>query len=142
MLPNDDDVARFQREMRFAALMDHPNIVTVYTTGTCDGAPFLVMEYLRGHDLEKAPPGDGAERIAGIGRDICSGLAYAHREGVIHRDIKPANLFLCERSGRDHCDFGVARAVGEALSTAVLDRHVRATCRPERWRGEHVGRQR
>ena len=56
MLPNEDDVARFEREMRFAALMAHPNIVTVYTTGTCDGAPFLVMEYLRGHDLEKAPP--------------------------------------------------------------------------------------
>ncbi len=67
MLPNDDDVARFQREMRFAALMDHPNIVTVYTTGTSDGTPFLVMEYLRGHDLEKAPPGGDAERIAGSG---------------------------------------------------------------------------
>jgi serine/threonine protein kinase len=53
MLPNEDDVARFVREMKFAAMMDHPNIVTVYTTGTCDGAPFLVMG---------ARPGKGASR--------------------------------------------------------------------------------
>ncbi len=136
LLPNDDDVARFEREMRFAALMAHPNIVTVYTTGTCEGAPFLVMEYLRGHDLEKAPPGDDAELIARIGRDICSGLAYAHREGVIHRDIKPANLFLCESGQVKITDFGVAKAVGEtALSTAVLVGTF-AYMPPERWRGE------
>ena len=136
MLPNEDDVARFEREMRFAALMAHPNIVTVYTTGTWDDAPFLVMEYLKGHDLEKALPSDDAERIAGIGRDICSGLAYAHGEGVIHRDIKPANLFLCESGQVKITDFGVARAVGEtALSTAVLVGTF-AYMPPERWRGE------
>ncbi len=67
MLPNEGDVARFEREMRFAAMMDHPNIVTVYTTGTYDDAPFMVMEYLRGHDLEQALPGGDAEHIAGIG---------------------------------------------------------------------------
>jgi tRNA A-37 threonylcarbamoyl transferase component Bud32 len=136
MLPNEDDVARFEREMRFAALMAHPNIVTVYTTGTCDGAPFLVMEYLRGHDLEKAPPVGDAEGIAGIGRDICSGLAYAHAEGVIHRDIKPANLFRCENGRVKITDFGVAKAVSEtALSTAVLVGTF-AYMPPERWRGD------
>jgi len=118
MLPNEDDVARFEREMRFAALMAHPNIVTVYTTGTWEEAPFLVMEYLRGHDLEQALPGGDAEHVAGIGRDVCSGLAYAHREGVIHRDIKPANLFLLESGQVKITDFGVARAVdGMTFST-------------------------
>jgi serine/threonine protein kinase len=136
MLPNADDVARFEREMRFAALMAHPNIVTVYTTGTWDGAPFLVMEYLRGHDLEKVVLGDDPERIAAIGRDVCSGLAYAHGEGVIHRDIKPANLFLCESGDVKITDFGVAKAVSEtALSTAVLVGTF-AYMPPERWRGE------
>ena len=135
MLPNEDDVARFEREMRFAALMHHPNIVTVYTTGTCDGAPFLVMEYLRGHDLEKAPPAD-AGRVAGIGRDVCHALAYAHGQGVIHRDIKPANLFRCESGQVKITDFGVAKAVSEtALSTAVLVGTF-AYMPPERWRGE------
>ena len=106
--------------MRFAAMMDHPNIVTVYTTGTFDDAPFMVMEYLRGNDLEKALPGGDAERIAGIGRDICSALAYAHRMGVLHRDIKPSNLFLCESGQVKITDFGVApaRVVGAHAAIA------------------------
>jgi serine/threonine-protein kinase len=137
MLPNADDVARFEREMRFAAMMDHPNIVTVYTTGTWEEAPFMVMEYLRGHDLEQALPGGDAEHIAGIGRDICSGLAYAHREGVLHRDIKPANLFLCESGQVKITDFGVARAVdATTLSTIGVVVGTLAFLPPERWRGE------
>jgi serine/threonine protein kinase len=137
MLPNADDVARFEREMRFAAMMDHPNIVTVYTTGTWEEAPFMVMEYLRGHDLEQALPGGDAEHIAGIGRDICSGLAYAHRENVLHRDIKPANLFLCESGQVKITDFGVARAVdGTTLSTIGVVVGTLAYLPPERWRGE------
>jgi serine/threonine-protein kinase len=137
MLPNADDVARFEREMRFAAMMDHPNIVTVYTTGTSEDAPFMVMEYLRGHDLEQIPPGGDAEYIAGIGRDICRGLAYAHREGVIHRDIKPANLFLCESGQVKITDFGVARAADRTtLSTIGVVVGTLAFLPPERWRGD------
>jgi serine/threonine protein kinase len=137
MLPNVSDVARFEREMRFAAMMDHPNIVTVYTTGTCDGAPFMVMEYLRGQDLEKAAPGGAVERVTGIGRDICAALAYAHREGVIHRDIKPSNLFLCESGQVKVTDFGVAKAIGgAAFSTTDTLLGTVAYLPPERWRGE------
>ena len=137
MLPNADDVARFEREMRFAAMMDHPNIVTVYTTGTWQDAPFMVMEYLRGQDLEQALPGGDAEHIAGIGRDVCSGLAYAHREGVLHRDIKPANLFLCETGQVKITDFGVAKAVdGTTLSTIGVVVGTLAYLPPERWRGD------
>ena len=137
MLPNEGDVARFEREMRFAAMMDHPNIVTVYTTGTYDDAPFMVMEYLRGGDLEKTPPGGDAERIAGMGLDICRGLAYAHRKGVLHRDIKPSNLFLCESGPVKITDFGVARAVGgTALTSAGVLVGTFAYLPPERWRGD------
>jgi len=137
MLPNGGDVARFEREMRFAAMMDHPNIVTVYTTGTYEDAPFMVMEYLRGNDLEKAPPGGDAELVAGMGRDICSALAYAHRKGVLHRDIKPSNLFLCEGGQVTVTDFGVARAVGgTALTSAGVLVGTFAYLPPERWRGE------
>ena len=137
MLPNGGDVARFEREMRFAAMMDHPNIVTVYTTGTYEDAPFMVMEYLRGNDLEKAPSGGDAELVAGMGRDICSTLAYAHRKGVLHRDIKPSNLFLCEGGQVKVTDFGVARAVGgTALTSAGVLVGTFAYLPPERWRGE------
>jgi serine/threonine-protein kinase len=137
MLPNEGDVARFEREMRFAAMMDHPNIVTVYTTGTYDEAPFMVMEYLRGYDLEKALPGGDAERVAGMGRDICSALSYAHRKGVLHRDIKPSNLFLCESGQVKVTDFGIAKAVdGTTLSTAGVLVGTFAYLPPERWRGD------
>jgi serine/threonine-protein kinase len=136
MLPNADDVARFEREARIAALMDHPNIVTVYTTGTYDGAPFMVMEYLKGNDLERALPGGGAERAAAIGRDICGALAYAHGKGVIHRDIKPANLFLCDTGQVKVTDFGIARAAhGTTLSVAGVLVGTFAYMPPEQWRG-------
>src|ERR1700733_11427329 len=145
MLPNADHVPRFAREMRFAAIMDHPNIVTVYTTGTWDDAPFMVMEYLKGHDLEKALPGGDAGHIAGIGRGICSGLGYAHGAGVLHRDIKPSNLFLCDTGQVKITDFGLARALGgtagrvcggKALSSSGRLVGPFAYLPPERWRGD------
>ena len=136
MLPNEDDVARFEREARIAASMDHPNIVTVYTTGTYQGAPYMVMEYLRGQDLERALPGGGAERVAAIGRDVCGALAYAHGKGVIHRDIKPGNLFLCDTGQVKVTDFGIARAAsGTTLSTASVLVGTFAYLPPEQWRG-------
>jgi serine/threonine-protein kinase len=136
MLPNPGDVARFEREARIAASMSHPNIVTVYTTGTGQGAPFMVMEYLSGQDLEKAQPRGDAERVAAIGRDICSALAYAHGKGVIHRDIKPGNLFLCDTGQVKVTDFGIARAAnGTTLSVAGVLVGTFAYLSPEQWRG-------
>jgi len=136
MLPNSGDVARFEREARIAASMDHPNIVTVYTTGTYQGAPFMVMEYLRGQDMERAQPGGGAERAAAIGRDICGALAYAHGRGVIHRDIKPGNLFLCDTGQVKVTDFGIARAAsGTTLSVAGVLIGTFAYLSPEQWHG-------
>ena len=136
MLPNEEDVARFEREARIAAVMDHPNIVTVYTTGDYDGAPFMVMEYLRGQDLERAQPDGDAARIAAIGRDVCAALAYAHGKGVIHRDIKPGNLFLCDTGQVKVTDFGIARAAsGTTLSVAGSLVGTFAYMPPEQWRG-------
>ena len=136
MLPNSGDVARFEREARIAASMDHPNIVTVYTTGTYEGAPFMVMEYLSGQDMERALPGGGPERAAAIGRDICGALAYAHGKGVIHRDIKPGNLFLCENGQVKITDFGIARAAsGTTLSVAGVLVGTFAYLPPEQWHG-------
>jgi eukaryotic-like serine/threonine-protein kinase len=136
MLPNPGDVARFEREARIAASMDHPNIVTVYTTGNYLAAPYMVMEYLRGHDLERELPGGEAERVAAIGRDICAALGYAHGKGVIHRDIKPGNLFLCDTGQVKVTDFGIARAAsGTTLSAAGVLVGTFAYLPPEQWHG-------
>ncbi len=103
---------RFEREARSAARLQHPNIVTVFDLGETDGVPYLAMELLEGEPLSEAmsrlvqTPLD--ERLD-IVQQICRGLAYAHRRGVVHRDIKPGNVFCVTGGGIKIVDFGIAR---------------------------------
>jgi serine/threonine-protein kinase len=94
---NPELYARFRREAEIASQLGHPNIVQVLDFDTLqDGAPFLVMEYLRGESLEQRlthGPLPVHEALS-ITRQICSALQAAHRAGVVHRDLKPANVFL------------------------------------------------
>jgi sugar lactone lactonase YvrE len=137
MLASAEDVARFQREMRLASWMQHPNIMTVFTTGTDSGIPFMVMEYLQGRDLSKAPPNRDPGHVARIGRDTCAALAYAHGQGVVHRDIKPGNLFLCDTGPVKVTDFGIAKAVsGTRLSATGTLIGTFPFMAPEQWLGE------
>ena len=137
MLPVGEDAARFDREMRLAAQMQHPNIVTVFTTGTFNNAPYMVMEYLEGHDLAKVPPAGGIDQVVTIGRETCSALAYAHERNVIHRDIKPGNLFLCKTGQTKVTDFGIAKAMtGTKLSSSGVLVGTFAYMAPEQWLGE------
>ncbi|WP_151773504.1 protein kinase domain-containing protein [Streptomyces abyssomicinicus] len=124
----DEARARFLREARITAALQHPHIVTVHDLGTATTAegstPFLVMELLRGEGLEAAVrrgPVGGAD-AARWGGQICEALAEAHAAGVMHRDIKPANLFV-ETSGRVKVlDFGIARAADPAAADGRLTR--------------------
>jgi len=137
MLASPEDVARFQREMRLASRMQHPNIMTVFTTGTDSGVPFMVMEYLEGHDLSKAQPNRNPDQVARIGRDTCAALAYAHGQGVVHRDIKPGNLFICDSGLVKVTDFGIAKAIsGTRLSATGTLIGTFPYMAPEQWLGE------
>ena len=137
MLADAEDVARFQREMRLAARMQHPNVMTLFTTGTDNGIPFMVMEYLEGQDLGKASRIWSAAEAARVGRDTCAALAYAHGMGVVHRDIKPGNLFLCETGQVKVTDFGIAKAVsGTSLTAAGTLVGTLPYMAPEQWLGE------
>jgi Protein kinase domain len=136
MLADAEDVARFQREMRLASRMQHPNIMTVFTSGNHNGVPFMVMEYLEGQDLGKVPPGHRADEVVRIGRQTCMALAYAHGLGVVHRDIKPGNLFVCDNGLVKVTDFGIAKAVsGTKLSATGTLIGTFPYMAPEQWLG-------
>jgi serine/threonine protein kinase len=103
---------RFYREARAIAALQHRNIVTIYELGESETRPFIAMEYLPGPSLadiiRRTPPLPLARRLE-IMIDVCAGLAYAHRAGMIHRDVKPANVMLLEDGTAKVLDFGVAR---------------------------------
>ena len=104
---------RFQREIKLAARLQHPHILTVLDSGETAGHLWFTMPFIEGESLrdrlnrEKQLPLDDALRIA---RESAEALDYAHRHGVLHRDIKPENLLLSE-SHALVADFGIARAL-------------------------------
>ncbi len=114
-LANNSDpgmLTRFYDEGRKTGGFKHPNIVTVYELGDDNGVPFIVMELVEGDSLDKLIQSDEplpmVERLRII-EELCSALAYAHRNNVIHRDVKPANI-LVQPDGRVKLlDFGIAR---------------------------------
>jgi eukaryotic-like serine/threonine-protein kinase len=106
-------MARFQREAKFLASLNHPNIAAIYGFEDSNGAHALVMELVEGPTLAdriKSGPISIDESLR-IAKQICEGLEYAHERGIVHRDLKPANV----KVSRDDCvkilDFGLAKAV-------------------------------
>ncbi len=109
--------ARFDREARALATLNHPHICQVFDVGRESGTEFLVMEFLEGETLAerlaKGPmPIDAALRTA---IEIASALDKAHRSGIVHRDLKPGNVMLT-KAGAKLLDFGLAKASGPAVS--------------------------
>lgn len=111
-LSSPDAVQRFQREVRAAAKLSHPNIVHAYDAGEQGGTPFLVMEYVPGTDLLRHVQKHGplpVNRAIDYILQAAHGLEYAHGKGVIHRDIKPSNLLLSNDATVKILDMGLAR---------------------------------
>lgn len=113
-------LARFRREALAAARLSHPNIVSIYDTGTepaqlQDEPPlqYIVMEHCGGGTLADVRGASGsvpAERVMNLGIAICDALAYAHRQDIVHRDVKPANVLLADDGLLKVADFGIAKA--------------------------------
>ena len=117
-----DDVflRRFEQEARAAAAFNHPHVVAVHDWGETELGPYLVTEYLAGGSL-RALLGTGAllsvSQAVKVGLEAASGLAAAHRRGMVHRDIKPANLLFGAGSRLRVADFGLVQALSEASLT-------------------------
>lgn len=113
-LASQDEVLRFYAEARSAAQLDHPNIVTVYQCGECDGHRFFSMDYVAGEDLAKLIVSGPLEckRAARYVRDAARAIQYAHQRGIVHRDLKPANVLVDENDQVHITDFGLAKSVG------------------------------
>ena len=109
-----DFVARFYSEAQHAAKLSHPNIVSIYDVGREGDSYYIVMELVDGATLGKMLE-NGTRLPEGVaidfGAQICNGLSYAHRQGLLHRDIKPANILVTKDDVVKLSDFGIARAV-------------------------------
>ncbi len=102
---------RFQREVRIASQMSHPNIIGLLDSGTAAGLPFFVMPFVEGETLRARLDREGPlprESARSILLGIATGLAHAHRLGIVHRDLKPENV-LCAGDHAYIMDFGIAR---------------------------------
>ncbi len=102
--------ARFLREARMVARLDHPAIIRVYHVLERENSHYLVMEYARGQELGKLIAGGALDtiRAMALGRDVADGLAEAHAQGLIHRDLKPANVMVTQDRAKI-LDFGLAK---------------------------------
>jgi serine/threonine protein kinase len=112
-------LARFRREARAIAALNHPHIVTIYSVETVDGIHFLTMELIEGHSLksELAEGGMGLERLLEMGAALSDALAAAHEKGIVHRDLKPANIMVTHDGRVKVLDFGLAKAILAADAT-------------------------
>lgn len=143
-IADPEHAARFRREAKIAARLQHPGITVVHDVGSDDGQLFIVMELLHGRDLAammaERPDGLPIDTAVSLILQAAEALQAAHADGVVHRDLKPSNLFVVKDSGRlKICDFGIARAVGSTLLTAAGE--VFGTppyMSPEQWRGQQV----
>ena len=95
--PGDETLLRFQREAQAAAVLNHPNIVTVHDFGEENGLLYMAMELLEGTDLRDAIDNDlltSLDEKLDVLDGVLAALDYAHARGVVHRDVKPANIHL------------------------------------------------
>jgi len=114
MAHDPDRLARFRREARAVAALNHPHIVTIFSVEEADGIHFLTMELVEGQPLGQLIGASGlpVEQIVAIAGELAEALAAAHDKGIVHRDLKPANVMITRDDRVKVLDFGLAKEVG------------------------------
>src|SRR5678816_643682 len=110
-----DRLARFEREAKTVAGLNHPNIVVLHSIEEAEGTRFLTMELVEGRSLDRAivPGGLPIPQVIEIGIALADALAAAHEKRVVHRDLKPANVMLTRDGRVKVLDFGLAKLTEE-----------------------------
>src|SRR5205085_9677860 len=113
--------ARFEREARLVAGLNHPNIVVLHSIEESDGLRFLTMELVEGRTLDQQASDGGVPiaRVVELGLELAAALNAAHEKGVVHRDLKPANVMLTRDGRVKVLDFGLAKLEDAAGSDAT-----------------------
>ena len=131
MAHDPERLARFRREAKALAQLDHPNIVTIHSVEESDGVHFLTMQLVEGQPLDRLIPPDGlpVEQIVEIASALGDALAAAHEKGIMHRDLKPANVMVSNEGRVKVLDFGLAKDVraaglGDATMTSASQTQV------------------
>lgn len=126
---NSEVNERFLQEARAMASLRSRHIARVMDFGTTPtGAPYMIMEYLKGHDLQCVLSETGplpVPRAVAIAKQVSAALVEAHAHGLIHRDLKPANLFLTQEYGRELVkviDFGISKAIDKSTKRWTLSK--------------------
>ncbi len=129
---------RIRNEVSIARQIAHPYVCRVYDIGEAEGQHFLCMEFIKGEELASVLKRFGrlpSDKASDIARQICAGLAAAHKQGVIHRDLKPANVMIDGEGNAKITDFGLA-AVAEQLTSDEIRSGTPAYMSPEQLAGE------
>lgn len=113
---NKDTIERFSNEIRLARKIAHRNVCKMFDLSEAEGAHFITMEYVPGEDLKsmiRMSTGLTVGTVLSVGKQVCDGLAEAHRLGVMHRDLKPQNIMIDKGGNAKIMDFGIARSFRE-----------------------------
>ena len=139
-----DRVERFEREVRAAAKLTHPNIVTVHEFGQGAGQHFYTMALMPGGDLKARirahPDGMPPAEARAVAATVARALDYAHRQGFVHRDVKPENILFGEDGAPQLTDFGIARAMSSGTRMTATGMSIGSPhyMSPEQARGKEV----
>ena len=119
LMRNLKTLARFRRELKMIALLEHPAIVPVYDVGEDNGQPYYVMRYMSGGSLRRWIKGGklSLQDTSDIVERIALGLEYAHRKGIVHRDLTPDNILFDNHNNPYITDFSLAKLIADTYGT-------------------------